>query len=50
MFDWAHAAQAWINDFAPMDNAASLAKQCEVVKSRNPQTRCVVYRNTAIAL
>ena len=50
MFDWAHAAQDWINNYAPMDNAASLARQCEIVKSRNPATRCVVYRNTAIAL
>ena len=33
-----------------MDNGAGLAKQCEVVKSRNPGTRCVVYRNTVIAL
>ena len=52
MFDWAHAAQAWINDFspAPMDNAAVLAKQCELIKARSPRTRCIVYRNTAIAL
>ena len=50
LFDWAHAAQAWINDYAPMDNAAALAKQCELIKARSPNTRCVVYRNTAIAL
>jgi hypothetical protein len=50
MFDWAHAAQAWINDFSPMDNARSLADQCTVVKGSNPLTRCVVYRNTVIAL
>ena len=45
MFDWAHAAQDWINNYQPMDNAASLARQCEVVKGRNPLTRCIVYRN-----
>ena len=50
IFDWAHAAQDWINKYAPMDNAASLAKQCETVKGRNPLTRCIVYRNTVIAL
>ncbi len=50
MLDWAHAAQDWINNFAPMDNAASLARQCELVKGRSPSTRCVVYRNTVIAL
>ena len=50
MFDWAHGAQDWINNYAPMDNAAILAKQCELVKQRNPLTKCVVYRNTVIAL
>jgi len=50
MFDWAHAAQDWINNYAPMDNAAALARQCELIKARSPQTRCIVYRNTAIAL
>ena len=50
MFDWAHAAQDWINSFSPMDNARSLANQCEVVKGRNPLTKCIVYRNTVIAL
>jgi len=33
-----------------MDNARALAQQCETIKARNPATRCVVYRNTAIAL
>lgn len=50
MFDWAHAAQYWINEFSPMDNAAGLAKQCEIIKARNPAIRCIVYRNTVIAL
>ena len=51
MFDWAHAAQDWINNYAPMDNAAALARQCELIKGRSNATpRCVVYRNTAIAL
>lgn len=50
MFDWAHAAQDWINNYSPMDNGASLAKQCEIVKGRNPDTKCIVYRNTVIAL
>ena len=50
MFDWAHGAQAWINDYSPMDNAAGLAAQCDIIKERSPGTRCVVYRNTAIAL
>jgi hypothetical protein len=30
IFDWAHAAEYWINEFTPMDNGAGLAKQCEV--------------------
>lgn len=50
MLDWAHGAEEWINDYAPMDNAAVLAKQCELIKARSPATRCVVYRNTCIAL
>jgi hypothetical protein len=50
MFDWAHAAQDWINNYQPMDTAASLAKQCEIIKGRSPSTKCIVYRNTAIAL
>ena len=27
-----------------------LAKQCEVIKARHPNIRCIVYRNTVIAL
>ena len=50
MFDWAHAARHWINGPPPMDNAAGLAEQCALIKARSPGTRCVVYRNTAIAL
>ena len=50
MFDWAHAAQYWINENSPMDNAQGLAKQCELIKARNPLIRCIVYRNTVIAL
>ena len=50
MFDWAHAAQEWINDYSPMDNAAGLAAQCAMIKARNNATRCVVYRNSCIAL
>ena len=50
MFDWAHAAQDWINSYSPMDNAAALAGQCALIKARSPGTRCIVYRNTAIAL
>jgi hypothetical protein len=50
MFDWAHGAQDWINRYSPMDNAAGLASQCEIIKARNPDLRCVVYRNTVIAL
>ena len=50
MFDWAHAAGDWINNYAPMDNAAALAAQCALIKARSPATRCIVYRNTAIAL
>jgi hypothetical protein len=50
MLDWAHAAVHWINDFSPMDNAAALAEQCALIKARSPLTRCVVYRNTVIAL
>ena len=50
IFDWAHGAQSWINGAPPMDNAAGLAEQCALIKARSPSTRCVVYRNTAIAL
>jgi hypothetical protein len=50
MLDWAHAAQDWINNYQPMDTAAALARQCEIIKARSPSTKCVVYRNTAIAL
>ena len=52
IFDWAHAAQYWINNPSqqPMDNAAGLAAQCELIKVRHPGIRCIVYRNTAIAL
>lgn len=50
MFDWAHAAQYWINQYSPMDNGAGLAKQCEIAKMRHPEVKCVVYRNTVIAL
>ena len=46
----AACAQFWINNYTPMDNGAGLAKQCEVAKARNPKIRCVVYRNTVIAL
>ena len=50
ILDWAHAAQHWINDYQPMDNGAALAAQCAAIKARSPRTRCLVYRNTAIAL
>lgn len=50
MFDWAHAAQDWINRESPMDNAAALSDQCAIIKARNPQTKCIVYRNSVIAL
>jgi hypothetical protein len=50
MFDWAHGAQEWINDYTPMDNGAVLAKQCSVIKKKNPHIKCNVYRNTVIAL
>eukprot|EP00040_Diaphanoeca_grandis_P026411 m.147864 g.147864 ORF g.147864 m.147864 type:complete len:587 (+) comp30565_c0_seq1:106-1866(+) len=50
MFDWAMGAQQWINDYAPMDNGIVLAKQCEVIKARNNNTKCIVYRNSVIAL
>jgi hypothetical protein len=50
MFDWAHAAQDWINRESPMDNAAALADQCALIKARNPLIKCVVYRNSVIAL
>ena len=33
-----------------MDNGGGLAKQCELIKARNPAIKCIVYRNTVIAL
>ena len=50
IFDWAHGAQQWINEYTPMDNGAVLAKQCSVIKARNPHIKCNVYRNNVIAL
>lgn len=50
IFDWAHGAAEWINDYTPMDNGAVLAKQCSIIKARSPHIKCNVYRNTVIAL
>jgi hypothetical protein len=33
-----------------MDNGVVLAKQCSLIKARNPHIKCNVYRNTVIAL
>eukprot|EP00040_Diaphanoeca_grandis_P022888 m.123759 g.123759 ORF g.123759 m.123759 type:complete len:487 (-) comp29011_c0_seq1:136-1596(-) len=50
MFDWAHGAKVWINDYKPMDNGAVLAEQCRRLKLVNPHAKCIVYRNTVKAL
>ena len=50
LFDWAHAANVWINDYSPMDTGAVLQAQCEQVKAVNPHAKCVVYRNTVKAM
>ena len=53
IFDWAHAAEDWANprDGGPSDNGGVLARQCAVIKKRQgPDFRCIVYRNTVIAL
>jgi hypothetical protein len=50
IFDWAHAAKIWINDYVPMDNGAVLSEQCYRSKRVNPQAKCLVYRNTVKAL
>ena len=39
IFDWAHAAQYWINHYQPMDNGAGLARQCEVTVIARPCSR-----------
>ena len=50
MLDWAHAAQEWINDYQPMDNGAGLAKQCSVIKERNPHIKCNVYVGACVCM
>ena len=52
MLDWAHGAHVWINSFSPspMRNGAVLRHQCELIKARWPQKKCVVYRNSVKAL
>ena len=42
MFDWAHAAKTWINDYSPMDNGAVLEHQCELLKAAAPDVKCIV--------
>ena len=53
IFDWAHGSEQWANpeDGGPSDNGGVLAKQCAVIKKRQGKDfRCIVYRNTVIAL
>ena len=50
MFDWAHGAKVWINDYSPMDTGAVLAEQCRRMKAVNPAAKCIVYRNTVKAM
>ena len=42
IWDWAHAADVWINREprgSPIDNGAVLAEQCARAKQANPDTR-----------
>ena len=50
IWDWAHGAKRWINDYQPMDNGAVLQEQCRRAKLVNPSAKCIVYRNTVKAL
>jgi hypothetical protein len=50
IFDWAHGAKMWINEYTPMDNGAVLAEQCRQLKLVNPNAKCLVYRNTVKAM
>ena len=46
IFDWAHGAKLWINNYSPMDNGAVLAEQCRQLKLSYPNAKRLVYRNT----
>lgn len=48
-FDWSDANAIWQNEF-PHPNEATLVKQCRMVKAFGTGTRCMVYRNTELAL
>jgi len=48
-FDWSDANRAW-QDQHPHQNEAVLVKQCQMVVSEGTGTRCMVYRNTELAL
>jgi|EP01046_Picozoa_sp_COSAG06_P012845 hypothetical protein len=48
-FDWSDANKAW-QDQHPHPNEAVLVKQCQMVTAEGTGTRCMVYRNTELAL
>jgi hypothetical protein len=48
-FDWSDGGDLWQNSH-PHDNEAVLVKQCQMVKALGTGTRCMVYRNTELAL
>eukprot|EP01079_Euglenida_sp_SAG-EU17-18_P005731 gene5731-5669_t len=48
-FDWSDANAVW-QDEHPHNNEAVLVEQCRRVKALGTGTRCMVYRNTELAL
>ena len=48
-FDWSDANAIWQNEFPHM-NEQVLVEQCRLVKAEGTGTKCMVYRNTELAL
>jgi len=48
-FDWSDASSFW-QDTHPHNNEALLVEQCKMVKALGTGTKCMVYRNTELAL
>jgi hypothetical protein len=49
-FDWADASNIWQDTLPDHNNEAVLVEQCKMVKAEGTGTRCMVYRNTELAL
>lgn len=49
-YDWSDAYNVWQNELPAHMNEATLVKQCQMVKAEGTGTRCMVYRNTELAL